>query len=145
MTDFSASILSYANFRTSNRMFNKFYQSECLKIALRKIYAEISFKDRPQKSFFLSFLVLYSTSMSVPRRLQDQGFFQAGPGFVLQKPNLPSCTKCCTGLLLFIKLLTIAIKGGRHSSEGGRHSSVVSSAPTILRSRVRIPSTPSTV
>ena len=26
---------------------------------------------------------------------------------------------------------------------GGRHSSVVSSAPTILRPRVRIPSTPS--
>ena len=28
---------------------------------------------------------------------------------------------------------------------GGRHSSVVSSAPTILRPRVRIPSTPSTL
>ena len=32
-----------------------------------------------------------------------------------------------------------------HQQKGGHHSSVVSSAPTILQPRVRIPSTPSTL
>ena len=51
----------------------------------------------------------------------------------------------CRGWLIFVKIQSVKIDYLKFwvKYDGGRHSSVVSSAPTILRPRVRIPSTPS--
>ena len=51
--------------------------------------------------------------------------------------------KECWGIGAVVDLCISSYLLLKNQSEGGRHSSVVSSAPTILRPRVRIPSTPS--